>query len=109
MPTKKPPAKPAKAAPDAPAEKAATPAESRAEAAAVAPPPLDAAGVVPAVIDNAPTPPEADVELSYRVISPLRHDGQRYKVGDTVNLSGPQAAHLIGLRVVAPHDELAEG
>lgn len=98
-----------KAAPNAPADKAAAPAESREQAAAVAPPPLAAAGVVPATIVDAPEPPETGTVLSCRVISPLRHDGQRYKVGDLVNLSGPQAARLIGLRVVAAHDEPAAG
>jgi len=112
MATKKTPAKPAKAAPMPPAEKAAEPAESRAEAAAVAPPPLDAAGDVPAVIADAPTPPEPPVaaaELPYRVISPLRHDGKRYAVRTQVMLSIPQAERLIGMGVVALHDEPAEG
>ena len=58
-------------------------------AAAVAPQPLDAAEVV------------GDAEqLPYRVISPLRHNGKPYQVGDLVDLAGEQAARLIGLRVV---------
>ena len=128
---KKPAAKPAKpndqrpdegvikdAAPAPEADTAAsthnTP-EGLAPATADAPPPPDAAGVAaePAADDVAevldfdlfPEPP--DGVLSYRVISPLRHDGKRYKVGDLVNLAGPQAARLIGLRVVTT--EPAEG
>lgn len=43
------------------------------------------------------TPPDT---LSYRVISPLHHDGVVYQIGDLASLSGPAAAALIGLRVV---------
>ena len=45
------------------------------------------------------TPPDT---LAYRVISPLHHDGVVYQIGDTVELSGPTASALIGLRVVEP-------
>lgn len=63
--------------------------EGIAPAAAVAPQPPDAAGVV-----------GDDAQLSYRVISVLRHNGRRYEIGDLVELNGEQAVRLIGMRVV---------
>lgn len=37
---------------------------------------------------------------TYRVISPLNHNHQNYMVGDTVELTGSEAAPLLGHTVV---------
>lgn len=49
----------------------------------------------------------AESLLSYRVTSPLRHDGQRYKIGDLVELTVEQFERLRVSGVVT--DEAAEG
>lgn len=83
-------------------------------------PPPDRAGVAPAdateVLDfnlftsapadfiEAPEPPTVYIVVpqSYRVISPLRHNGRRYKPGDLVTLMPAQAARLAGVVTTEP-------
>lgn len=85
--------------------------------------PADAAQAAPASTDTqegivptaaAPLPPDAAevvgaaYELpSYRVTSPLRHNGTRYKIGDLVELSTSEFWHLRRLGVVI--DEASVG
>lgn len=52
------------------------------------------------------TPEQVDL-LSYRVTSPLRHNGQRYKIGDLVELTVEQFERLRVSGVVT--DEAAAG
>ena len=53
----------------------------------------------PALSDAGPIPNEAPV-LSYPVRSPLRFDGQRFREGDTVEMTEAQAETLIALGVL---------
>ncbi len=100
MAAKKTPAKPASPAKPSDVVKAAPPTpitpEGIALATAVAPQPLDAAEVV------------GDAEqLSYRVISPLRHNGQRYQINDLVELHLDEFARLRRLGVVTDQPALS--
>lgn len=93
---------------DATPAKAGTPpaalsAESS-EAAPVSPQPHEAAGGEAVVIIEPEKPSEdrdRPVELSYRVLSPLRHDGERYKPGDLVPLLPEMAVPLLKSGVLA--------
>lgn len=51
---------------------------------------------------------EAPVQ-TYPVLAPLHHNGERYNAGDTVDLTWPEAASLIALRIVAAIEPAAAG
>lgn len=55
---------------------------------------------------KAETPQQVEL-LSYRVTSPLRHNGERYKIDDLVELTVEQFERLRDSGVVT--DEAAEG
>ncbi len=44
--------------------------------------------------------PQTAPTASYRVLRPLRHDGETYAPGDEVDLTALQAAQLVKLAVV---------
>lgn len=44
----------------------------------------------------------------YKVKSPLSHDGEDYKIGDTVEMTAEQAAPLLGHALARPGEELTE-
>lgn len=52
-------------------------------------------------------PPSRGESVTYRVISPLRHNGERYRVGALIELGAAEADRLLALRVVT--DESTEG
>ncbi len=49
----------------------------------------------------------AEALMSYRVTSPLRHNGQHYKIGDLVELAADEFARLSAAGVVTDQPALS--
>ena len=48
------------------------------------------------------TAPLNTPKAAYAVLSPLHYDGDRYEIGETVELEEPVAAPLLAAGVIAP-------